>query len=331
MHEEETLDRLDRLQPIIILAFAVIGLFAGRIEWISEHTEGLEDPFLMILLFLIFLDIDWKDVLGAFKDYKFTLKVLTMNFLWTPIFAFILSKTVLSGQHALQLALILMLVMPCTDWYLIFTGMAGGNLALSSALLPIQLVLQLLLLPVYLGMFFHGGAQINVLEILIEVFSVAFIPFVLSMIFKFFFKRYPAFEKMENFMDDRGELLESAVMSLIVFTVFASEGQGIFENPYLYPRMLLAMAIYYPVNFILVMAFSRKMPVENRISFLFAATARNTPLSLSLGALIFPNEPLVALACLIGPLTELPVLVIERAVILKLFGKHKHHELENEV
>jgi ACR3 family arsenite transporter len=44
----------------------------------------------------------------------------------------------------------MLLATPCTDWYLVFTSIARGNLPLSLALLPANLALQLLLLPVYL-------------------------------------------------------------------------------------------------------------------------------------------------------------------------------------
>jgi ACR3 family arsenite efflux pump ArsB len=44
----------------------------------------------------------------------------------------------------------MLMVTPCTDWYLVFTGISSGNLTLSAALLPVNLVLQLMLLPIYL-------------------------------------------------------------------------------------------------------------------------------------------------------------------------------------
>lgn len=59
----------------------------------------------------------------------------------------------------LILPLLMLLVTPCTDWYLVFTGAARGNLAVSTALLPVNFVLQLLLLPVYLQ--FLAGAALS--------------------------------------------------------------------------------------------------------------------------------------------------------------------------
>ncbi len=47
----------------------------------------------------------------------------------------------------------MLMVTPCTDWYLIFTEIAKGNVALSTAILPVNLILQVLLLPIYLFLF----------------------------------------------------------------------------------------------------------------------------------------------------------------------------------
>ena len=44
----------------------------------------------------------------------------------------------------------MLMVTPCTDWYLVFTGVAKGNVPLSTSILPINLILQILLLPIFL-------------------------------------------------------------------------------------------------------------------------------------------------------------------------------------
>lgn len=75
---------------------------------------------------------------------------LSINFLWTPIFAWGLGAVFLSDLPDLWVGLLMLMVTPCTDWYLVFTGIAGGNVVLATALLPVNLVLQVLLLPVYL-------------------------------------------------------------------------------------------------------------------------------------------------------------------------------------
>ena len=317
------LDKFERFQPLMVLAAAGIGLLIGMNDAVAESLGGMEDPILMVLLFCIFLDTDYDEIGSAFKNYKFSLSALLMNFVWTPLFAAFLANTVLGGQHALQIALIMLLVMPCTDWYLVFTGLSGGNVTLSSALLPANLLCQLLLLPVYLSLFVHGGAAFSFWEMILDVVSVVGVPLILAILCRIALIRSSRLGSVSEWLESKGEVLEFCVMILVVITIFASEGSGLFENPQLYPMMFLALCIFYPVNFVLAYFIGKKTGLSwrDRVSLLFTTTARNSALSLSLAALMFANEPLVTLALLIGPVTELPVLAIETWVVKLIHDK----------
>ena len=74
---------------------------------------------------------------------------------------------------------------PCTDWYLIFTEIAKGNVALSTAILPVNLILQVLLLPIYLFLF-AGVMKTVAVSVLIEsIVIVIVLPFLLAHATKF--------------------------------------------------------------------------------------------------------------------------------------------------
>ncbi|MGI6110032.1 MAG: arsenic resistance protein [Eubacteriaceae bacterium] len=326
------LDKFERIQPLLVLAAAGIGLLIGQNPVIAESMGGLEDPILMVLLFFIFLDADYNEISSAIKNFKFTGTAVLMNFVWTPLFAALLANTILAGQHELQTALLLLLVMPCTDWYLVFTGLSGGNVPLSSALLPINLVLQLLLLPVYLTLFTHGGVGFDFWSIAVDLASVILIPLILALITRFMLIRSKRLGPVSSWLESKGEVVEFTVMMLVVLTIFASEGQGLFENPQLYPMMLLAICIFYPVNFCLAFFLGKKTGLSwrDRVSLIFTTTARNSPLSLTLAALIFPEEPLISLALLIGPVTELPISAIETWVLKVIRDKHHPEEIPPE-
>ena len=74
---------------------------------------------------------------------------------------------------------------PCTDWYLIFTEIAKGNVALSTAILPVNLILQVLLLPIYLFLF-AGVMKTVAISVLVEsIVIVIVLPFILAHATKF--------------------------------------------------------------------------------------------------------------------------------------------------
>src|SRR5690625_6386572 len=85
-----------------------------------------------------------------------------------------------SDSPALWIGFIMLMVTPCTDWYIIFTSIAKGNVALSATILPLNLLLQIILLPFYL-LIFGGATGVIELSYLVEsVLVVLFIPLCLS-------------------------------------------------------------------------------------------------------------------------------------------------------
>src|SRR5690625_2300957 len=78
----------------------------------------------------------------------------------------------------------MLMVTPCTDWYLVFTGVAKGNVPLSTSVLPANLILQVLLLPVYLMIFFGKSGNVALTSLVESILLVLVVPFVLALIAK---------------------------------------------------------------------------------------------------------------------------------------------------
>ena len=55
---------------------------------------------------------------------------------------------------------------------------------------------------------------------------------------------------------------------------------------------------------------------ENFVSLSFTILARNSPIALEIALVAFPDKPLVAIALVIGPLIELPVLALVSQILL---------------
>src|SRR5699024_1692053 len=73
--------------------------------------------------------------------------------------------------------------------YRLFTGIAIGNVSLSTSVLPINLILQVVFLPIYL-LLFAGTIETIPISMLIEsILIVLFIPFTLSHLTRFLLRR----------------------------------------------------------------------------------------------------------------------------------------------
>ena len=64
---------LGKLQPVIILAAALLGLLLGTWAPPGSIRSGLIEVFLMLLLYILFLSVDLKKIRTSFANLRFTL------------------------------------------------------------------------------------------------------------------------------------------------------------------------------------------------------------------------------------------------------------------
>lgn len=126
------------------------GLLVGS-AWpaVNRSFEALLWPTLMFLLYATFVQVPLLHLRGAFRDHRFVVAVLMGNFIVLPALAWALVQW-LPPDPALRLGVLLVLLVPCTDWFITFSQLGGGNVPRAIAVTPINLLLQLLLLPIYL-------------------------------------------------------------------------------------------------------------------------------------------------------------------------------------
>lgn len=134
---------VEKFQSILILAAVFAGIALGSVPVIAQNAGHFILPLLMVMLTGVFLHIPVHRFRDVFQYRGVAGASLVINFVWIPLLAWVLEWLFLDSHPALWVGFLMLMVTPCTDWYLVFTGIAKGNLALSTALLPVNLVLQL--------------------------------------------------------------------------------------------------------------------------------------------------------------------------------------------
>lgn len=307
---------IGKLQPVIIITAALLGLLLGALTPLGSVSSGLIEVFLMMLLYILFLSIDLRQIKKSFTNVRFTLTAVVINFVFTPLFGYLLGKLFFPDELDIRIGLLMLLVTPCTDWYLVFTGLSKGNVELSMSILPLNLILQIVLLPVYLLVLIGSEVTMDVVSLLGSVAKVLVIPFVLAYITKLFTKNS---ENFKSFLSDHGDDLQLLFLCLAVVVMFASEGRSLIENPMLLVRMFVPLLIFFVVLFFVAHLAGRVMKFSRRdiVSLNFTTLARNSPLSLDIAVATFPDRSLISLALVIGPLIELPVLSVISGILKK--------------
>ena len=305
---------IGKLQPVIIITAALLGLLLGAVTPFGSVSSSLIEVFLMMLLYILFLSIDLKQIKKSFTNVRFTLSAVIINFVFTPLFGYLLGKVFFPGSLDIRIGLLMLLVTPCTDWYLVFTGLSKGNVELGMSILPLNLILQIVLLPVYLLVLIGSEVTMDVGSLVSSVAMVLVIPFVLAYITKLITKNS---EKFKNFLSEQGDNLQLLFLCLAVVVMFASEGKNLLDNPLLLAQMFIPLLIFFAVLFFVAQIVGRlqKFPKKDIVALNMTTLARNSPLSLAIAVVTFPEQPLVSLALVIGPLIELPVLSVISGIL----------------
>ena len=307
---------IGKLQPVIIITAALLGLLLGAVTPLGKVSSSLIEVFLMLLLYILFLSIDLKQIKKSFTNVRFTLSAVVINFVFTPLFGYVLGKIFFPGSLDIRIGLLMLLVTPCTDWYLVFTGLSKGNVELGMSILPLNLILQIVLLPVYLLVLIGSEVTMDVGSLVSSVAMVLVIPFALAYITKLITKNS---EKFKSFLSEQGDNLQLLFLCLAVVVMFASEGKNLLDNPLLLAQMFVPLLIFFAVLFFVAQIVGRlqKFPKKDIVALNMTTLTRNSPLSLAIAVVTFPEQPLVSLALVIGPLIELPVLSVISGILKK--------------
>lgn len=150
-------ESLERHQVWLYLVAVAAGLGAGA-AWpgLAGPAEVLLWPVLACLLLATFTQVPLTRIADAARDLRLLGALLAGNFLLVPLLVVALWPLV-PADPAIRLGVLLVLLLPCTDWSITFTHLARGDTAGLIAAVPVLLAVQMLLLPAWLWLFLGSG------------------------------------------------------------------------------------------------------------------------------------------------------------------------------
>jgi len=313
MSDEMSIGLLDKVQPFVLIAAVIVGLIFGSIfTGFSNYAESILYFVIILLVYSIMLGVPHEKIWSSFKNIKFFSVAIFSNFVIIPLVAWGLALIFLRGHPAVFIGFILYLVTPCTDWFLVFTSMAKGDVPLGLALLPVNLILQILLIPVYLFLF--AGKLIPIqFSALGETFLVfILLPFVLAILTRFILTKIKTHKWAHKFIDSILSPFQTVILTIVLFVMFAGNTQIISDNFGPLSLVFIPILIFFVLSFAMAQLFSKLSHFNYKECALLTCTttARNSPLSLAIAIGIFPGQPLIHVAIIIGVLIELPLLII---------------------
>ncbi|MCI2808845.1 arsenic resistance protein [Eoetvoesiella caeni] len=136
----------------VALAVLVVLLVPG-----TTALESGINPALAVMLFVTFLQVPLADLRRAITRGRFLAALLTTNFVAVPLLVAVVVQF-LPPDPLVRLGVLLVLLTPCIDYVVTFSHLGRADARLLLAATPTLLIVQMLLLPVYLGLFLGHDA-----------------------------------------------------------------------------------------------------------------------------------------------------------------------------
>ncbi|MEM6820461.1 MAG: arsenic resistance protein [Verrucomicrobiota bacterium] len=302
---------------LLLLAAIGLGAFIGGLFPATGQTLfDAVDPLILILVSLLFFEVRFRDFGKAAGHLKFVGVAWTANFVIIPTIGYGIAWLLLRQQPPFFIGLMIYFMAPCTDWFLGFTRLAKGNTALGTALLPINLISQLLLYPVFLGLF--AGTLVNVESGTIYQTLVGWFlfPLIGAVAAHFILAQVLPTEWFTVLIAWVGRLV-SVVIALLVLCICAANTNTILDHSAAFGWILVGVFMFFIFTYALSEGLSRVFHFEYPEHALLTMTtaARNAPLMLAVTAAALPDQPLIYAALVIGTLVELPHLTIVKHLL----------------
>ncbi|MBD3895896.1 arsenic resistance protein [Halomonas sp. ML-15] len=150
-------DRMERHQAWIYLLFILAGLGLGLWQpLLATALEAMLWPLLGALLYATFTQIPLIHIRRGVSDWRFMAALLLGNFVLIPLLVGS-AVALLPLSPAVQAGVLLVLLVPCTDWFISFTHLGKGDVGRAIAATPLLLLVQIVALPAYLWLFLGPG------------------------------------------------------------------------------------------------------------------------------------------------------------------------------
>lgn len=320
--------RLERLQVLVYLAAIAAGLALGTLAPAAGAAVGVAVlPALAVLLFVTFLLVPLASIPVALRDARFLLTALVANFVLVPLLVaglvLLVPAEVAGVDGALVvLGVVLVLVVPCTDWFLTFTQLAGGDTARAVAFAPVSLIVQLALLPVYVWLIAGGaagadlGALIDVEQVVVTVLVVLVLPLVLAAGVQLVASRSassPAPRSASLAVSAASRALSTAarlpvpLLAVVLLLVAASEVPAVLDATPLVPLLVGVFLLYLVAAVVLGVAAARvaRLPHTVGRTLVMSLATRNSFVVLPIALAVPEGAGVVAVVVVTQTLVEL--------------------------